>query len=77
MRTVAFAVDALPSALPEHELLDDLLSLDGVLAAEIMSSDALLRLAYDERVTGPLHLRAAIAPLQPRPTRWAPRNVGS
>lgn len=68
MKRLALRVDTLGCEADEHDVLDELLAHDGVLAAEIDLVRETLALAYDERKTTKTeimdHLRFfGIAPL--------------
>lgn len=56
MRKVALDVETLRCEANEEEVLDELLSMEGVLAAEIDLANEKLSFAYDERVTSKLAL---------------------
>ena len=51
MKKLALRVDTLSCEADEHDVLDELLAHDGVLAAEIDLERETLRLAYDEEKT--------------------------
>lgn len=51
MKKVALDVETLRCEANEEEVLDELLSQDGVLAAEIDLANERVAFAYDERVT--------------------------